>query len=1370
MPFDLPETSFSKEIIHSRYDRIDLIGRGGMGEVHRVRDRQLQRELAMKVLSPMHSADPAFVDRFIEEAQIAAQLQHPGIVPIHDIGKLEDGRPFFTMKLVRGSTLESLLAARPQLSERPDYWLGIFLRVCQAVAFAHSKGVIHRDLKPSNIMVDRFGEVQVMDWGLAKILGMSAESRESRRPDAGGTHPTVYAETEDSSGVKADLIEDTSAQSFHQTIIRSIRYSPLEETSGSTVESLGWQTDAGSLTSQGYVVGTMAYMPPEQAQGCVDDLDARCDVFSLGAILSVILTGKPPYCGANSAEQHRMASEGELAPCLVRLRACPYDLPIVDLAIDCLSPDRQARPRDGSQLASRIDRYLTDVRDRLRKAELERAAADAQLEALIETGRLKRQRQKWARVAAVVIAASLLGAITSIFWIRQQRSDLRLALSNQKLFALEREQERNSRIEQSRLYLEQMAAPMQLMHEQLWETESVPTHAELKQISQYYLQTEAAYREADPLVQQQWDMGFWQSQIDRLHELAQLCNELPQPITGLWLTEKFSLALTETNATATDATATDVTETAQSGEAASEQLARALDSLPRWAEEHLTVAIASAAYRDQTIPVDWASELLRTEVERNLWASIQEVDLARLQEIASEETFSSLSLATQLEVAETLIHDGSERMASEALEQLEWIPIIPTQAVSESGVKIAVTDGGWIEAQAAPGFVCRISADLPANPINIFRLETYCGPPVEVPSEEQEEELEKENERHEESNHPESTSNPVSVLTTAPTVLPREMPKRVGPGLLDEGPNHCMIREIRLKRIHPEFSPENLRVQKFFSGHTTILGREADNALDSDPQKVWALGHANGAMLASTIFETRPVAATRYFPQLELEIHSHDFLLWQVTKLGRFRLYYSNQPTLPSEDHLLVAERILGRLNRVYPTNTRILGLQARAGISSGVLDKRNREAAIVLASTASSIDPYDKPAMVMFADLTLSLHPQITDPWYQRLITQVEAVPESTAAREAVQRIAAYQRDRGDRLFSMLPAAAREAYDEAERLAPESFHRHGRLAFGLARDDLTERGLAIARKGISSERVDWENLYYYGLLAVRNNAEQEAWLVFQQLMQDPRFESDIRLNILYGRLAFMSGATEEGIEILTGIGREIRQDPEIIIAAAIGLIKQSQYERLPWLLDFWRLNDSAKESESSLFSILRARWHAWGVIGFAAVHAGHDDYLKETLRQHSMTHSDLLDDAVICMDQLFLARTPPRADFVNLENSIKLTDVFRAVQPDDPRWVVRGALLAWLRGDGDQALAILQSLPFDPSDNGDSILQLPSLQNWQAMARVCLATIRVIDQIEDEEEKAFEIEAAQKCLGRVPEADRDLAEWLWWEYRLKKG
>jgi serine/threonine protein kinase len=216
-----------------RYQISGELARGGMGAVLRGRDVDLGRDLAIKVLLEKYADHPAVARRFLEEAQIGGQLQHPGVVPVYDIGRFGD-RPFFTMKLVKGQTLAALLSDRTDpVADRPRL-LSIALQIAQTLAYAHAKGVIHRDLKPANVMVGAFGEVQVMDWGLAKVLaegGVADEERASRQ------HQPVEG-----------------------TLIRTAR---------STGTAGSHDTEAGAL------MGTPAYMPPEQANGDIGRYSCR---------------------------------------------------------------------------------------------------------------------------------------------------------------------------------------------------------------------------------------------------------------------------------------------------------------------------------------------------------------------------------------------------------------------------------------------------------------------------------------------------------------------------------------------------------------------------------------------------------------------------------------------------------------------------------------------------------------------------------------------------------------------------------------------------------------------------------------------------------------------------------------------------------------------------------------------------------------------------------------------------------------------------------------------------------------------------------------------------------------------------------------
>jgi eukaryotic-like serine/threonine-protein kinase len=255
-----------------RFDLREPVGQGGMGTVYRAFDRTLEREVAVKVLRS-GLADPAAAARLGREARILARLEHPGLVPVHDAGLLPDGRVFYVMKLVRGERLE-----RVAQSVSSADLLRLFLRICETVGFAHAQGVIHRDLKPSNVMVGSFGEVLVLDWGIARLTrGTGAVA------EPAGASPLA------ASSDPAD-------------------------------------------TAPGTVLGTPGFMAPEQAEGRHDLVDARTDVFALGAILRALLRPE--------------AGSGQVAP------------PLVSIWSRAMAPEPEHRYPSAAALAADITRYL----------------------------------------------------------------------------------------------------------------------------------------------------------------------------------------------------------------------------------------------------------------------------------------------------------------------------------------------------------------------------------------------------------------------------------------------------------------------------------------------------------------------------------------------------------------------------------------------------------------------------------------------------------------------------------------------------------------------------------------------------------------------------------------------------------------------------------------------------------------------------------------------------------------------------------------------------------------------------------------------------------------------------------------------------
>jgi serine/threonine protein kinase len=359
-------------LVVDRYRLGDVIARGGMGVVYRATDLHFDREVAVKTLLAARPSNHPATARLLVEARITGQLQHPGIPPVFEVGTFPQPAPdppaaYMVMKLIAGRTLADRLAedapkwVRPVVPQRAEGWwgnvvrrgrnvrrwgyrlmtrkldtgpsesdltaanppelahyLGVFEQICQTVGYAHSRGVIHRDLKPGNVMVGAFGEVQVMDWGLAK------------------------------------RIDDT-----------------VPETLADGEEPVG-----GGLTKHGHVLGTPEYMPPEQARGQIDRIDRRADVFALGAILCHLLTGEPPYSGPR-AEVLKRCIAADLGPAFDRLDGSWLDRDLIGLTKRCLAVEPADRPPDGKAVADAVAEYRNTLAAKREAAALRGAAEKA---------------------------------------------------------------------------------------------------------------------------------------------------------------------------------------------------------------------------------------------------------------------------------------------------------------------------------------------------------------------------------------------------------------------------------------------------------------------------------------------------------------------------------------------------------------------------------------------------------------------------------------------------------------------------------------------------------------------------------------------------------------------------------------------------------------------------------------------------------------------------------------------------------------------------------------------------------------------------------------------------------------------------------
>ena len=393
-----PQSTVSQLHARERYALGCEVARGGMGAILRATDLSIDRTVAMKVALDQASADAEILQRFTQEAKLTGQLEHPNIVPVYDLSSDEQDRTFYTMKFVQGTTLHDILAklwsgdAATVVQYSLAHLLTIFQKVCDAVAFAHSRNVIHRDLKPANIMVGEYGEVLVMDWGLAKVVGEKRSEVSDQKSEAGSQQSPI-----------SDLEFPNSA-------------SP-------------------GLTLDGQIMGSPQYMAPEQADGEIDKLDARTDIFALGGVLYNILTLHPPVSGKSVEEMLEQIRTGAILPPtsynpktgrkatgtikvgektfpqppLIPLRHCPGGrIPesLGAVAMKALALKREDRYQNVPELQKDIEAYQGGFATRA-----EHASAWRQLALLI-----KRHQKEFAlaAVALLVLVATVAGFLVKV--------------------------------------------------------------------------------------------------------------------------------------------------------------------------------------------------------------------------------------------------------------------------------------------------------------------------------------------------------------------------------------------------------------------------------------------------------------------------------------------------------------------------------------------------------------------------------------------------------------------------------------------------------------------------------------------------------------------------------------------------------------------------------------------------------------------------------------------------------------------------------------------------------------------------------------------------------------------------------------------
>jgi serine/threonine protein kinase/tetratricopeptide (TPR) repeat protein len=385
-----------------RFQVLRLHAEGGLGEVYVARDEEVHREVALKQIKPQHAADVQGRARFLLEAEITGGLEHPGIVPVYGLGTYADGRPFYAMRFIRGDSLKDAIAkfhADETIQNDPgrralalSKLLRRFLDVCNALSYAHSRGVLHRDLKPGNIMLGDYGETLVVDWGLAKAVGHHLEPA-----PAMGTERTLKPE------------------------------------SGSDVQP----------TAMGSLQGTPTYMPPEQAAGRLDELGAPSDVYSLGATLYALLTGRAPFTEPDLATLLRQVERGEFPrPRQVRSWIDPALEAVCLTAMARRPEDRYPSPR---ALAGEIEHWLAD----------EPVSAYPEPWS-VRLGRWGRRHRSLVTTAVAILATATVGLAAGLVAVNAEKNhteQARLAESEQRALAQAREQEARDKEAEARAVL-----------------------------------------------------------------------------------------------------------------------------------------------------------------------------------------------------------------------------------------------------------------------------------------------------------------------------------------------------------------------------------------------------------------------------------------------------------------------------------------------------------------------------------------------------------------------------------------------------------------------------------------------------------------------------------------------------------------------------------------------------------------------------------------------------------------------------------------------------------------------------------------------------------------------------------------------------
>jgi serine/threonine protein kinase/tetratricopeptide (TPR) repeat protein len=1323
-----------ERVLDSRYEIHEEVGRGGMGLVFRAKDKHLQRDVALKIISPNRLYDCSYVDRFIEEAQISGQLQHPSIVPVYDIGKLDSGHLFFTMKLIKGETLANLLRKRASTSDSLDHWLGIFLQICQAVAFAHSKQVIHRDLKPSNVMVGRFGEVNVMDWGLAKIQSSNVNNRLrdqiatelaelSKIDPAGGNsqgiisvHPTIESMIRDDS-------DATSIESIHQqrySIIQTIRHGmDAESQSCSLVPS-----EFDDRTQEGCVVGTTAYMPPEQASGQNEKVDFRSDVFSLGAILCEILTGSPPYVADTRADTLNMAISGSIENASLRIEQSQVHMDVKELAKDCLNPDQEKRPLSAVLLTKRLEEITSQTKERIRTAERENAATAARLEESARTYLAERRNQRTILLACV-LAIGLIFVLIGGGGLLSHRESLRAS--------------------QNRLTLEQFLAPASSLADELWNARVIPDSTEFARIALMKddLERTISQMDIDPISKRSIDETLLR--INELEKSRSIVLNLDQvywdynPYGGVYDPEKLL-----------DGSVSD-----HDRKIGSNHQLRAYQRLfentfwnedserdlrwsslmlqPRWAVEeidvglmrfdhlcrnHLSLYGPSMEMQRLLDRIDSDVKAIRHNqsyekqaFHSELWQAILESDVPAMMKLAEHPRIDDLPIPTRQSLSKALLDHGPEYFAETLQTQIEWILIESKEAADKVRAR-RTRDGSVIAFE--------VVKDLEAEDVLVVKLDTF-----------------------------------------------HDFETGIGPGEMDSqlptDDNRCLVDELSFARQTSDGSEfTDLEVTRVVSGHKLVPGREITNAVDYTSGTFWSLAHRPEQTVASSYFFVRPIRTVRY-PIFSIRVDNGHPEYRQMTSLGKYRIFYANSiPEL--KDPIVVADQLIQRLASDSLLSPRV---QMTVAEIASLGPNSDLNVAISTASAASRQSPGESWMSHLLLRLITRLPLDAKNAWLTRVQRDLGSQENRVEPESIRRKLNSYYTRLGDQFFDIWHQGSLAMYQQALDIDATGFKRFGRLGERLRRIGQVDEALAIMEKGIQLASEDSETWSYFGNMTYDDGDFVRSIALLERALQlDP---NDIQSRRMLCRALFKEQSTTEGLTQFEFLRSHEQVDNFTLSLAVSSCLRVKKLDRALLLIDWWMNHQDVivhPDKESKAPSYYDSHSSAWYRICLTAIDVAFSEPSQSLIDDddqqlnaadtvissifEQMSSAPQLDwETVFAMIDRALYGREPVEPAETLENLQKFLIFLEKKVANTNRIRIRSAAIWMKSGQSANASTAIKHLPSDVSDP------------YSAFSDILK---RIVDEQTGNAHQHDEFVFPSDRTRLLPERDRDLAEWLWWD------